>query len=105
MFGMRVSTIGFPPKSQDFNGRNWIPLEQFHLEDLADLKVVVNQWILIRCRLASTLGVPIKASMTIVLCWGGLIVNVVTGIIISVFLVYQNGETYFSRIRSSKMEL
>lgn len=103
MFGMRVEkfSIGFPPKIAGFQWGETeysigaIPLGGFvkisgmvdESMDTAQLSSEPQPWEF-RAK---------PAWQRLIVMLGGIIVNVVTGIIIFVVLVYNNGETYFSR--------
>ncbi len=103
MFGMRVEkfSIGFPPKIAGFQWGETeysigaIPLGGFvKISGMIDESMDSNQM--------SAEPQPWEfrskpAWQRLIVMLGGVIVNVITGIIIFVFLVYQNGETYFSR--------
>lgn len=103
MFGMRVEkfSIGFPPKIAGFQWGETeysigaIPLGGFvkisgmvdESMDTAQLSSEPQPWEF-RAK---------PAWQRLIVMLGGIIVNVITGIIIFVSLVYKNGETYFSR--------
>jgi len=103
MFGMRVEkfSIGFPPKIAGFQWGETeysigaIPLGGFvkisgmvdESMDTAQLSSEPQPWEF-RAK---------PAWQRLIVMLGGIIVNVITGIVIFVFLVYNNGETYFSR--------
>ncbi|UJP66889.1 RIP metalloprotease RseP [Mongoliitalea daihaiensis] len=103
MFGMRVEkfSIGFPPKIIGFQWGETeysigaIPLGGFvKISGMVDESMDTEQM--------SSEPQPWEfrskpAWQRLIVMLGGIIVNVVTGIIIFVVLVYQNGETYFSR--------
>ena len=102
-FGMRVEkfSIGFPPKIAGFQWGDTeysigaIPLGGFvkisgmvdESMDTAQLASEPQPWEF-RAK---------PAWQRLIVMLGGIIVNVITGIIIFVTLVYSNGETYFSR--------
>ena len=102
-FGMRVEkfSIGFPPKIAGFQWGDTeysigaIPLGGFvkisgmvdESMDTAQLATEPQPWEF-RAK---------PAWQRLIVMLGGVIVNVITGIIIFVTLVYSNGETYFSR--------
>ena len=103
LFGMRVEkfSIGFPPKIAGFQWGDTeysigaIPLGGFvkisgmvdESMDTAQLASEPQPW-----------EFRVKpAWQRLIVMLGGIIVNVITGIIIFVTLVYSNGETYFSR--------
>lgn len=103
MFGMRVEkfSIGFPPKIAGFQWGDTeysigaIPLGGFvkisgmvdESMDAAQMASEPQPW--------EFRSKPAWQRLIVML--GGIIVNVVTGIIIFVVLVYNNGETFFSR--------
>lgn len=103
MFGMRVEkfSIGFPPKIAGFQWGETeysigaIPLGGFvKISGMIDESMDQEQM--------SKEPQPWEfrskpAWQRLIVMLGGIIVNVITGIIIFVYLVYQNGETYFSR--------
>jgi regulator of sigma E protease len=103
LFGMRVEkfSIGFPPKIAGFQWGDTeysigaIPLGGFvKISGMVDESMDTSQ-------LASE-PQPWEfrakpAWQRLIVMLGGIIVNVITGIIIFVTLVYSNGETYFSR--------
>lgn len=103
MFGMRVEkfSIGFPPKIIGFQWKETeyslgaIPLGGFvKISGMVDESLDAEQM--------SAEPQPWEfrskpAWQRLVVMLGGVIVNVITGIIIFVFLVYSRGETYFSR--------
>ncbi|WP_026945574.1 RIP metalloprotease RseP [Algoriphagus marincola] len=103
MFGMRVEkfSIGFPPKIAGFQWGETeysigaIPLGGFvKISGMVDESMDTEQ--------LSTEPQPWEfrskpAWQRLIVMLGGIIVNVITGIIIFVILVYNNGETYFSR--------
>ena len=103
LFGMRVEkfSIGFPPKIAGFQWGETeysigaIPLGGFvkiagmvdESLDTANLSSEPQPW--------EFRSKPAWQRLIVML--GGIIVNVITGVIIFVALVYSNGETYFSR--------
>jgi regulator of sigma E protease len=103
MFGMRVEkfSIGFPPKIAGFQWGETeysigaIPLGGFvKISGMVDESMDTEQM--------SSKPQPWEfrskpAWQRLIVMLGGIIVNVVTGIIIFVVLVYQNGETFYSR--------
>ncbi|MDP2041739.1 MAG: RIP metalloprotease RseP [Algoriphagus sp.] len=103
MFGMRVEkfSIGFPPKIAGFQWGETeysigaIPLGGFvKISGMVDESMDTEQM--------SSEPQPWEfrskpAWQRLIVMLGGIIVNVVTGIIIFVVLVYQNGETFYSR--------
>lgn len=103
MFGMRVEkfSIGFPPKIAGFQWGETeysigaIPLGGFvKISGMVDESMDTEQM--------SSEPQPWEfrskpAWQRLIVMLGGIIVNVVTGIIIFVVLVYKNGETFYSR--------
>lgn len=103
MFGMRVEkfSIGFPPKIAGFQWGETeysigaIPLGGFvKISGMIDESMDSDQM--------SKEPQPWEfrskpAWQRLIVMLGGVIVNVITGIIIFIYLVYNNGETYFSR--------
>ncbi|SDA49224.1 regulator of sigma E protease [Algoriphagus alkaliphilus] len=103
MFGMRVEkfSIGFPPKIAGFQWGETeysigaIPLGGFvKISGMVDESMDTDQM--------SSEPQPWEfrskpAWQRLIVMLGGIIVNVVTGIIIFVVLVYKNGETFYSR--------
>lgn len=103
MFGMRVEkfSIGFPPKIIGFQWKETeysigaIPLGGFvKISGMVDESLDAEQM--------SAEPQPWEfrskpAWQRLIVMLGGIFVNVITGIIIFVFLVYSKGETYFSR--------
>ncbi len=103
MFGMRVEkfSIGFPPKIAGFQWGETeysigaIPLGGFvKISGMIDESMDKEQM--------ATEPQPYEfrskpAWQRLIVMLGGIIVNVITGIVIFVYLVYQNGETYYSR--------
>jgi regulator of sigma E protease len=103
LFGMRVEkfSIGFPPKIAGFQWGETeysigaIPLGGFvKISGMIDESMDSNQMI------AEPQPWEFRSKpawQRLIVMLGGVVVNVITGIIIFVVLVYQNGETYFSR--------
>lgn len=103
MFGMRVEkfSIGFPPKIAGFTWKDTeysigaIPLGGFvKISGMVDESLDSEQM--------SATPQPWEfrskpAWQRLIVMLGGILVNVATGVIIFVFLVYNRGETYFSR--------
>jgi regulator of sigma E protease len=103
MFGMKVEkfSIGFPPKIAGFTWKDTeysigaIPLGGFvKISGMVDESLDSEQM--------SATPQPWEfrskpAWQRLIVMLGGILVNVVTGVIIFVFLVYNRGETYFSR--------
>ncbi|SDD58626.1 site-2 protease. Metallo peptidase. MEROPS family M50B [Algoriphagus faecimaris] len=103
LFGMRVEkfSIGFPPKIAGFQWGETeysigaIPLGGFvKISGMVDESMDTDQ--------LSSEPQPWEfrskpAWQRLIVMLGGIIVNVITGIVIFVIMVYNNGETYFSR--------
>jgi regulator of sigma E protease len=103
MFGMRVEkfSIGFPPKIVGFKWGETeysigaIPLGGFvKISEMVDESMDTEQ--------LSSEPQPWEfrskpAWQRLIVMLGGIIVNVITGVVIFVVLVYQKGETYYSR--------
>ncbi len=103
MFGMRVEkfSIGFPPKIAGFQwGETEYSIGAIPLGGFVKISGMVDES-MDTAQLASE-PQPWEfrakpAWQRLIVMLGGIIVNVITGIIIFVALVYKNGETYFSR--------
>jgi len=103
MFGMRVEkfSIGFPPKIAGFQWGETeysigaIPLGGFvKISGMIDESMDSDQM----SKEPQSWEFRSKpAWQRLIVMLGGVIVNVITGIIIFIYLVYNNGETYFSR--------
>lgn len=102
-FGMRVEkfSIGFPPKIAGFKwGETEYSIGAIPLGGFVKISGMVDES-MDTAQLASE-PQPWEfrakpAWQRLIVMLGGVIVNVITGIIIFVTLVYSNGETYFSR--------
>ena len=103
LFGMRVEkfSIGFPPKIAGFQwGETEYSIGAIPLGGFVKISGMVDES-MDTAQLASE-PQPWEfrakpAWQRLIVMLGGIIVNVITGIIIFVTLVYSNGETYFSR--------
>jgi regulator of sigma E protease len=103
LFGMRVEkfSIGFPPKIIGFQwGETEYSIGAIPLGGFVKISGMVDES-MDTAQLASE-PQPWEfrakpAWQRLIVMLGGIIVNVITGIIIFVTLVYSNGETYFSR--------
>ena len=103
LFGMRVEkfSIGFPPKIAGFMwGETEYSIGAIPLGGFVKISGMVDES-MDTAQLASE-PQPWEfrakpAWQRLIVMLGGVIVNVITGIIIFVTLVYSNGETYFSR--------
>src|SRR5690606_36521552 len=103
MFGMRVEkfSIGFPPKIAGFQwGETEYSIGAIPLGGFVKISGMVDE----SMDSDQMAGEPQPwefrskpAWQRLIVMLGGIIVNVVTGIVIFVILVYNNGETYFSR--------
>ncbi|PZX59169.1 regulator of sigma E protease [Algoriphagus ratkowskyi] len=103
MFGMRVEkfSIGFPPKIAGFQyGETEYSIGAIPLGGFVKISGMVDE----SMDSDQMSGEPQPwefrskpAWQRLIVMLGGIIVNVVTGIVIFVILVYNNGETYFSR--------
>jgi regulator of sigma E protease len=103
MFGMRVEkfSIGFPPKIAGFQwGETEYSIGAIPLGGFVKISGMVDES-MDAAQMASE-PQPWEfrskpAWQRLIVMLGGVIVNVITGIIIFVVLVYNNGETFFSR--------
>ncbi len=103
MFGMRVEkfSIGFPPKIAGFQwGETEYSIGAIPLGGFVKISGMIDES-MDKEQMASE-PQPYEfrskpAWQRLIVMLGGIIVNVITGIIIFVYLVYQNGETYYSR--------
>ena len=103
LFGMRVEkfSIGFPPKIAGFQwGETEYSIGAIPLGGFVKISGMVDES-MDTAQLASE-PQPWEfrakpAWQRLIVMLGGIIVNVITGIIIFVALVYKNGETFFSR--------
>ena len=103
MFGMRVEkfSIGFPPKIAGFQyGETEYSIGAIPLGGFVKISGMVDE----SMDSEQMAGEPQPwefrskpAWQRLIVMLGGIIVNVITGIVIFVILVYNNGETYFSR--------
>ncbi|WPR75740.1 RIP metalloprotease RseP [Algoriphagus sp. NG3] len=103
MFGMRVEkfSIGFPPKIAGFQyGETEYSIGAIPLGGFVKISGMVDE----SMDSDQMAGEPQPwefrskpAWQRLIVMLGGIIVNVVTGIVIFVILVYNNGETYYSR--------
>ncbi|REG84478.1 RIP metalloprotease RseP [Algoriphagus antarcticus] len=103
MFGMRVEkfSIGFPPKIAGFQwGETEYSIGAIPLGGFVKISGMVDE----SMDSDQMAGEPQPwefrskpAWQRLIVMLGGIFVNVVTGIVIFVILVYNNGETYFSR--------
>lgn len=103
MFGMRVEkfSIGFPPKIAGFQyGETEYSIGAIPLGGFVKISGMVDE----SMDSEQMAGEPQPwefrskpAWQRLIVMLGGIIVNVVTGIVIFVILVYNNGETYYSR--------
>jgi regulator of sigma E protease len=103
LFGMRVEkfSIGFPPKIAGFQwGETEYSIGAIPLGGFVKISGMVDESM--DSEQLSSEPQPWEfrskpAWQRLIVMMGGIIVNVITGIFIFVFLVYNNGETYFSR--------
>lgn len=103
MFGMRVEkfSIGFPPKIAGFQwGETEYSIGAIPLGGFVKISGMVDESM--DTAQMSSEPQPWEfrskpAWQRLIVMLGGIIVNVITGIIIFVVLVYQNGETFYSR--------
>jgi regulator of sigma E protease len=103
MFGMRVEkfSIGFPPKIAGFQwGETEYSIGAIPLGGFVKISGMVDESMDTANLAAEPQPWEFRAKpawQRLIVMLGGVIVNVVTGILIFVFLVYNNGETFFSR--------
>lgn len=103
MFGMRVEkfSIGFPPKIIGFQwGETEYSIGAIPLGGFVKISGMVDESMDTEQMASEPQPWEFRSKpawQRLIVMLGGIIVNVVTGIIIFVVLVYQNGETYFSR--------
>lgn len=103
MFGMRVEkfSIGFPPKIIGFQwGETEYSIGAIPLGGFVKISGMVDESLDTEQMSSEPQPWEFRAKpawQRLIVMLGGIIVNVVTGIIIFVVLVYQNGETFFSR--------
>jgi regulator of sigma E protease len=103
MFGMRVEkfSIGFPPKIAGFQwGETEYSIGAIPLGGFVKISGMVDESMDTEQMSSEPQPWELRSKpawQRLIVMLGGIIVNVVTGIIIFVVLVYQNGETYYSR--------
>ncbi|WP_209330572.1 RIP metalloprotease RseP [Lunatimonas salinarum] len=103
MFGMRVEkfSIGFPPKIVGFKyGETEYSIGAIPLGGFVKISGMVDESLDTAQMASEPQSWEFRAKpawQRLIVMLGGIIVNVVTGIIIFVFLVYDRGETYYSR--------
>ncbi|EAZ80982.1 RIP metalloprotease RseP [Algoriphagus machipongonensis] len=103
MFGMRVEkfSIGFPPKIAGFQwGETEYSIGAIPLGGFVKISGMVDESMDTEQLAAEPQPWEFRAKpawQRLIVMLGGIIVNVITGIIIFVVMVYNNGETYFSR--------
>lgn len=103
MFGMRVEkfSIGFPPKIAGFQwGETEYSIGAIPLGGFVKISGMVDESMDTAQMSAEPQPWEFRSKpawQRLIVMLGGIIVNVITGIIIFVVLVYNNGETYFSR--------
>jgi regulator of sigma E protease len=102
-FGMRVEkfSIGFPPKIAGFQwGETEYSIGAIPLGGFVKISGMVDESMDTEQLASEPQPWEFRAKpawQRLIVMLGGVIVNVITGIIIFVTLVYSNGETYFSR--------
>src|SRR5690606_6482228 len=103
MFGMKVEkfSIGFPPKIVGFKwGETEYSIGAIPLGGFVKISGMVDESMDTEQLSAEPQPWEFRAKpawQRLIVMLGGIIVNVVTGILIFVFLVYDRGETYYSR--------
>jgi regulator of sigma E protease len=103
MFGMRVEkfSIGFPPKIAGFQwGETEYSIGAIPLGGFVKISGMIDESMDSDQMSAEPQPWEFRSKpawQRLIVMLGGIIVNVITGIIIFVYLVYNNGETYFSR--------
>ena len=103
LFGMRVEkfSIGFPPKIIGFQwGETEYSIGAIPLGGFVKISGMVDESMDTEQLASEPQPWEFRAKpawQRLIVMLGGIIVNVITGIIIFVTLVYSNGETYFSR--------
>ena len=103
LFGMRVEkfSIGFPPKIAGFQwGETEYSIGAIPLGGFVKISGMVDESMDTEQLASEPQPWEFRskpACQRLIVMLGGIIVNVITGIIIFVTLVYSNGETYFSR--------
>lgn len=103
MFGMRVEkfSIGFPPKIAGFQwGETEYSIGAIPLGGFVKISGMVDESMDTEQMASEPQPWEFRSKpawQRLIVMLGGIIVNVITGIIIFVALVYQNGETFYSR--------
>lgn len=103
MFGMRVEkfSIGFPPKIAGFKwGETEYSIGAIPLGGFVKISGMVDESMDTEQMSAEPQPWEFRSKpawQRLIVMLGGIIVNVITGIVIFVVLVYQKGETYYSR--------
>lgn len=103
MFGMRVEkfSIGFPPKIVGFKwGETEYSIGAIPLGGFVKISGMVDESMDTEQLASEPQPWEFRAKpawQRLIVMLGGVAVNIVTGIVIFVFLVYDRGETYFSR--------
>lgn len=103
MFGMRVEkfSIGFPPKIAGFQwGETEYSIGAIPLGGFVKISGMVDESMDTEQMAAEPQPWEFRSKpawQRLIVMLGGIIVNVITGIVIFFFMVYNNGETYYSR--------
>lgn len=103
MFGMRVEkfSIGFPPKIAGFKyGETEYSIGAIPLGGFVKISGMVDESMDTEQLASEPQPWEFRSKpawQRLIVMMGGIIVNVITGVIIFIFLVYDRGETYFSR--------
>jgi regulator of sigma E protease len=103
MFGMRVEkfSIGFPPKIAGFKwGETEYSIGAIPLGGFVKISGMVDESMDTEQLSSEPKPYEFRAKpawQRLIVMLGGIIVNVITGVVIFVVLVYQKGETYYSR--------
>lgn len=103
MFGMRVEkfSIGFPPKIAGFQwGETEYSIGAIPLGGFVKISGMIDESVDTEQMASEPQPWEFRSKpawQRLIVMLGGIIVNVITGIIIFVVLVYQNGETFYSR--------
>ncbi|WP_026955445.1 RIP metalloprotease RseP [Algoriphagus vanfongensis] len=103
MFGMRVEkfSIGFPPKIAGFQwGETEYSIGAIPLGGFVKISGMVDESMDTEQMSAEPQPWEFRSKpawQRLIVMLGGIIVNVITGIVIFFFMVYNNGETYYSR--------
>ena len=103
MFGMRVEkfSIGFPPKIAGFQwGETEYSIGAIPLGGFVKISGMVDESMDTEQMAAEPQPREFRSKpawQRLIVMLGGIIVNVITGIVIFFFMVYNNGETYYSR--------